>query len=235
MSSASKPVAIIPARGGSKRLPRKNVADFGGKPMLAHPIAAARESGIFRRIIVSTEDREIADIAVRYGAEVLHRPSRLADDTSGVTDVCLHSVQELRNGGDEFDEFCCIYATAALVIPDDLIVSYALLRTAPEPDMVMGVCGYPIHPFKALTKHGHFLRPMWPEENAKKSQEFPEAVASNGTIYWGRTESFLRQQTFYPERLVAYHMPHDRAVDLDTEEDLDRARMLLSMRQHRGR
>lgn len=217
-------VAIIPARGGSKRLPRKNVLEISGKPVIAYPIMVAIESGLFRRVIVSTEDREISEIALRFGAEVQSRPIELADDVSKVDDVCADTVKRLRDAGDDVDVFCCIYATAAFLEVRDLIDSYALLNSPSKPDVVMGVSSYPIHPYKALIDQGGYLAPLWPADISKKSQQSPFVVASNGTLYWARVESFLRNATFYPERLAGYTVPHDRAIDLDTPEDLERAR-----------
>lgn len=223
-------VAVIPARGGSKRLPRKNVLDLGGRPVIHYPITTALASRLFRRVIVSTEDHEIAAIAQAEGAEVLARPFEHATDTATVVDVCLHTLQVLAAEGLKPSAFCCIYATAAFLDPIDLTASLALLNEHPQADVVMGVSGYPIHPFKALRSVDGYLVPEFPDQVAAKSQNYPHLVASNGTFYWGRSGSFVANRTFYPRRLKGYALPSDRAVDLDTPEDLEWARRLQRLR-----
>src|SRR5690606_5014107 len=121
-----KPVAIIPARGGSKRLPRKNVLPFMGKPLIAWPIQVALESGLFSQVIVSTEDKEIAAVAEEYKATVILRPAHLAMDTSTVVEVCLHAIEHLQSRQSSIEAICCIYATAALIAQQDLKESYSI-------------------------------------------------------------------------------------------------------------
>ncbi|MFA9462553.1 cytidylyltransferase domain-containing protein [Thiohalorhabdus methylotrophus] len=219
-------LAIIPARGGSKRLPRKNLADLGGRPVVSRVIHTALESALFDRVVVSTEDKEIGEVAAGAGAEVHWRDPSLATDQASVIEVCSDLLGGLREVP---ERFCCLYATAAFLAPGDLKDSEAFLAGA---DVVMGVSGYPIHPYKALEESEHgFLRPKWPTENDKKSQYFPWFVASNGTFYWARTEPFLKEPTFFPNRLKGYELPPERAVDIDTVEDLQWARKLLAIQQ----
>lgn len=215
-----KRIAIIPARGGSKRVPRKNLAEINGRPMIAHPIATARASGVFERVIVSTEDREIANVSEAAGAEVFWRSEALADDQATVVAVCKELVDAIARVEAEPDIFCCIYPTALFVNVEDLIQSLALLEGASTTQVAMAVSAYAIHPYKALESVGGYLRPLWPESNQSKSQTFPRLVASNGTFYWARTASFRANPTFYPERLVGYELPPSRAIDVDTTEDL---------------
>ena len=216
-------VAIIPARGGSKRLPRKNVLPFLGRPMLAHPVDAARASGEFDAVIVSTEDSEIADAAHQAGAEVMARPASLADDKAGVVDVCLHVLDMLRAEGRPTETFCCIYATAVFITAQDLNHSHQMMAQM-RADFVMGVSRYPIHPFKAMkTGNDGFLLPLWPEQATLKGQQLPALVASNGTFYWARTEAFERTRLFYGPALAGYEIPTERAVDMDTHDDYQNA------------
>jgi pseudaminic acid cytidylyltransferase len=210
-------IAIIPARGGSKRLPRKNVLPVDGRPMLGWPIEAARKTGLFERIVVSTEDSEIAAAAREAGAEVLARPDELAGDRATVVQVCLHVLDAI-----PAVTFCCIYATAALVKPETIVAAHETLDRAPAADYVMGVSGYNYPPVQALRADAHgFLSHMWPEYRARQSQTYPELCVSNGTFVWARTAAFRRDQLFYGERLRGYRVPDAEVLDIDTREDYE--------------
>lgn len=221
-------VAIIPARGGSKRLLRKNVLPLAGKPMIAHPIQTAMESKLFSKVYVSTEDAEITAVARECGAEVIDRPDDLAGDIPGVDDVLLHVLDTLDERGQLPEEFCCIYATAALLVAQDLIESCRLLEQEPVADYVMGVSAFDIHPFKAMEpRQDDFLVPLWPKENLQRSQEYPKYLASNGTLYWARTEAFRKNRMFYGDKLRGYEVPAERAIDIDTPDDYERAKVYM--------
>jgi CMP-N-acetylneuraminic acid synthetase len=214
-------VALIPARGGSKRLPRKNILPIAGLPMLAWPIHAARESGLFDRVCVSTEDAEIAEVARRHGAEVIERPPAIAEDRSTVVQVCLHALETQP----DIDLLCCVYATACLLRSKTLIDSRALLDAAPSADFVMGVSEYEHPPVQALKADEQgFLSYMWPEWRGVQSQFQPHLVVSNGTLYWARAEALRRERSFYGSRLKGFVVPADEVADIDTAEDLERAR-----------
>ena len=219
-----KRVAIIPARGGSKRLPRKNILPLGGKPMIVHAIEAAQKSGVFDEIIVSTEDEEIASIAKEEKVRVFTREDSLATDQATVAQVCVDVLEQLKTEDNFPDYFCCIYATAAFLLPEDLIESEKLLHQSVKADVVMGVSSYPIHPYKAMAEKDGILQVVWPQEAYKKSNSFPDFVASNGTLYWAKSETFSIETDFYPERLTGYKIPAERAIDIDTPEDYELAK-----------
>jgi pseudaminic acid cytidylyltransferase len=221
-------LAIIPARGGSKRLPRKNVLPVLGRPMIEYPITAALRSDLFDEVIVSTEDKEIAGVAESAGARVMDRPMELATDKSTVTEVCLYVLDELEKIGKKPKKFCCIYATAIFLRPQDLIESYNLLMKDPPCEAVMGVSEYNLHPVQALVEKHGFLEWMWPEYEDLKSQLYPHLVCSSGSIYWNVTDTFKEKKTFYVKRLKGYEIPRGRAVDIDTEEDYRVAKALAS-------
>ncbi len=221
-----KKVAIIPARGGSKRLARKNTRLLLKKPLLAYPVEAAARSGIFDRVIVSTEDREIADAARLAGAEVFKRSNELATDTTRVVQVCRDVLERLRTEGVAPDAFCCIYATAFFVSADDLEKSFRMLIERPPADYVMGVSDYNVQPFQALKKTGAFLESFWPEYVSRQSQENPELTASNGSLYWARVSAFEKSGTFYGQNLKGYFIPKERAIDINTPEDFRLAEIL---------
>lgn len=211
-------VAIIPARSGSKRLPRKNVLPVLGKPILSYPIAAVKECSLFDDVIVSTDDREIGEAALAAGVRVLKRPVELAADRATVVQVCLHVLEELRNERISPEYFCCVYPTALFIKPEDLRDSFSLMQSEPEADFVMGVSEYSLQPVQALKSKGDFLKAMWPEYLGVQSQFQPKLVASNGTLYWARTLAFFNAKTFYGDKLKGFLIPRIRAVDIDTPE-----------------
>jgi len=213
-----KCIAIIPARGGSKRLPRKNILPINNQPMMTYPIQVAIDSGLFDDVVVSTEDDEIANIASKSGATVVVRPNKLAEDVSTVVEVCAHvlGLKQYR----EVDVFCCIYATAIFLTPGDLVEACYELNEEPVADYVMGVSQYNYHPVQALRKESDFLTSMWPEYQVQQSQQYPNLVVSNGTLYWARKRAFVHDCSFYGERLKGFCT---ESVDIDTQEDYKQA------------
>lgn len=218
-------VALIPARGGSKRLPRKNVADFLGRPILAYTAQAALTSGLFERVVVSSEDPEILDIAGRYCA-VDQRPASLATDTARVLDVCLEFLDRQEVRGQTYDVLCCLYATSPLRRASDMAEVVGLL----EPGIcafAMAVSAYPLPPHQALVANGQGgLKAMWPELLHRRSQDVPHMVCDNGSTYAVLVEDFRRERTFYGPGLRGYQMPFLHSVDIDMPEDLILARAL---------
>ena len=219
-------LAIIPARGGSKRLPRKNVLPFAGKPMLVWSAEAAQQSGQFQRVIVSTEDEEIALVAREYGLDVVMRPEHLATDASRCVDVCLHLLDELEAQGESFDALCCLYATAPLRRREDIAATMALLGDTQrnEADFAFAVVEYAHSPYQALiTEKGGYLTPAWPLVVSAKSQSLPTPVIGNGSTYAARVTAFRKYGDFYGPRLRGHVMPKLRSIDIDTLEDYEMA------------
>ena len=187
--------------------------------MMAHPIMAARATGLFAHIYVSTEDAEIAAIARRYGAEVIERPQQIAEDRSTVVQVCLHALET----HPEIDLMCCVYSTAVLLAPETLVAAHQLLGGESEADFVMGVSEYEHPPVQALkVDDSGYLSYMWPEWRGVQSQFHPHLVVSNGTLYWARRQALLEEKTFYGRRLRGFVVPNGQVSDIDTEEDLAR-------------
>jgi pseudaminic acid cytidylyltransferase len=214
--------ALIPARGGSKRLPRKNILPVAGRPILGHSIELARKSQLFETVFVSTEDREIATIAQSEGARVINRPPELAKDHSTVVEVCLHTLESFPH----ISVLCCIYATAFLLHPETLVESYTLLNDPPPADFVMGVSEFVYPPMQALKiQENGFLKYMWPEWQNIQSQFYPILKVSNGTFYWARRESLIKERTFYGMRLRGFHVPDSQVSDINTSEDLKEAKL----------
>jgi len=213
-------IAIIPARGGSKRLPRKNILSVNGRPLIAYTIEAALTSACFARVIVSTEDDEIAAVAGAAGAEVHSRDGRLASDTATVVEVCCEVLGRPDVKSRMPLRFACLLATAALRTADDIRNAAAMLVPS-RCDFVMAVTEYEKSPLQALVEQSDgSLRLMWPDLIDLPRTEAPKLVVDNGSIYWCRTEAFLAERTFYGRSLQGYRMPRERSVDVDTATDL---------------
>lgn len=221
-------IAVIPARGGSKRIPRKNIKSFCGKPIIAWPINVALLSKIFDRVIVSTDDYEIAQIAEKFGAEVpFIRPSSLSDDFTGTIDVVKHAIETLSEVGDLITDVCCIYPTAPLIQICDLEDSYAILKTG-----VWDYCfsAYEISPtllrsFKIL-KNGA-VDMVFPNFYDSRSQDLPKLYNDAGQFYWGTKSAWLNKQQFFSAKSKAIVLTSSRVQDIDTEADWVRCERLF--------
>lgn len=219
-----KSVAIIPARGGSKRLPRKNIIDFHGKPVIAYTIEAAASTSRFDRVVVSTEDEEIAEIAQRFGADVEPRPEDLATDTATVVQVCEHVLLTERERGTRYDVLCCLYATAPLRTADDIKAVMDLVVDDPRCDYAMAVTEFDLPVNQALTLGDDgLLRAAMPDLLRLRQNDVPKFCVDNGSTYVARASSFLQSLNFYGEGLTGYLMPRARSVDIDNREDLELA------------
>ena len=224
-------IAVIPARGGSKRIPRKNVQLFHGRPIIAYSIEAARGSGLFERVVVSTDDDEIAGVAREFGAETpFQRPKPLADDHTGTNAVARHAIDWFEQCGTPVDEVCCLYATAPFVNGEDLRRAHAAL--AVEVDFVFAATrfGFPVQ--RALVRNGQgMVEPMFPQWIGARSQDLPEALHDAGQFYWGWPASFQRHDVVFLARAVAYELPSNRVQDIDTPDDWVRAELLYRLAQ----
>ncbi|WP_130901809.1 pseudaminic acid cytidylyltransferase [Pseudomonas sp. Sample_23] len=219
-------VAIIPARGGSKRIPRKNLKPFDGVPMIVRSIRTALESGLFGAVVVSTDDEEIADVARANGAEVpFMRPADLADDFTGTAAVIVHALQRLP----VFDYACCVYATAPLLQARYLRQGLDLLKQHPHKSFAFSVCGFgfPVQRALTLDEEGA-LTSLYPEFRTTRSQDLPEAFQDAGQFYWGRSEAWLRGETLFSPASLPVILPRHLVQDIDTPEDWKRAEYLYA-------
>lgn len=223
-------IAIIPARGGSKRLPRKNILPLPGGIMIEFPISAALRSGLFDHVVVSTEDNEIAEISKKAGAEIVYRPSNLAKDSSTVAEVCLHTLKEYPS-----DYFCCVYATASLLNSEILIDSYKKFKVNLRADVLMGVSAFNYPPAQALRMNDYgFLEYMWPEFKGVQSQNQPVLCVSNGTFVWSKTNEFKKNKTFYSSSLMPYYVDPEHVQDVDTMDDYLRLMERMKVNENRN-
>lgn len=227
-------LAVIPARGGSKRIPRKNIKPFCGKPMIAWSIESARLSGCFDRIIVSTDDAEIAEVARTQGAEVpFMRPSELADDHTGTTPVIAHAIDWMSRNVRPVDFACCIYATAPFVQAEDLRLGFDQLRQSGA-DYVLSVASYPFPIQRAIRITASRRMEMFsPEHFNTRSQDLEEAFHDAGQFYWGRTAAWLAGKPLFSPDSAPIFLPRHRVQDIDTPEDWLRAEWLFKAMQLR--
>ncbi|MGE8411756.1 MAG: pseudaminic acid cytidylyltransferase [Pseudomonas sp.] len=221
-------VALIPARGGSKRIPRKNLKPFDGVPMIARSIAKALESGLFEQVVVSTDDPEIAELAVACGAQVpFERPASLADDFTGTAAVIVHALQALQEQGQAFEYACCIYATAPLLQQRYLRQGLELLAAHPDKAFAFSVCGFGFPVQRALTlDQDGALQALYPEFRQVRSQDLPAAYQDAGQFYWGRSRAWLQGEMLFSPRSLPVVLPRHLVQDIDTEEDWRRAEYL---------
>lgn len=227
--------AVIPARGGSKRIARKNVREFAGKPMIAYSIECALRSGLFDRVLVSTDDTEIANVALAYGAEIpFTRPAGLSDDHTGTTAVVRHATAWLQSAGVDPAAVCCIYATAPFVRESDLARGFELLERGDWHYVFAATTfRYPIfRSFKTSPNGG--VEMFFPEHFETRSQDLPEALHDAGQFYWGRPQAWLDSVRIFDTTSTVVMIPSWRAQDIDTPDDWERAQVVMSLIKQQG-
>lgn len=227
-------LAIIPARGGSKRIPRKNIKEFCGKPMIAWSIEAAQKSDCFDHIVVSTDDAEIADIAKEWGAEVpFMRPAALSDDQTGTLPVIRHAIEWFIQQRELAEQVCCIYATAPFVTPGDIRRGREIL-TATGSDYAFSVTSYPFPIQRAIKMTAQGRVEMFdPEQFNTRSQDLEEAYHDAGQFYWGRASAWLTEKKIFSPDASPVLLPRHQVQDIDTSEDWFRAELMFQAWQKR--
>ncbi len=222
-------VAIVPARGGSKRIPRKNIRPLHGVPLIVRAIDILQRSERFDRIVVSTDDDEIAEIAGRAGADIpFMRPAALADDTTGTRAVIAHAVETLAAQGQRYDLTCCTNPAAVLVTPKDYHRAFAMIA-APDCDYVLTATEYPAPIQRALRRTpGGGIAMLYPEYALTMSQEFEPFYHDAGQFNLARSQLWLGSGEMYTDRTRMLLLPRGRVVDIDTEEDWEIAERLCT-------
>lgn len=212
-------VAIITARGGSKRIPRKNIKEFCGKPIIAYSIEAALESGLFEDVIVSTDDEEIARIAREYGASVpFMRSAETSDDHAGTDDVIAEVVERLQQNGAAYDEICCLYPTAPFVTSRKLVESHCAMESA-NASSVMPVVEFEFPPQRGYMIKEGALQLVDEQAYPMRSQDLERVYHDCGQFYWCRTVDFLRDRSLLQKDTIPYIVPPVEVQDIDTEND----------------
>jgi len=221
-------LAVIPARGGSKRIPRKNIKPFCGKPMIAWSIEAAIASQCFDRIIVSTDDDEIAEIAKAYGAEVpFIRPPVLSDDYTGTIPVIAHATHWQNKNGEAPTDVCCIYATAPFLQITDLQIGLQALKKT-NADYAFSVTSYPFPIQRAIRiTTANRIEMFQPEKFNARSQDLEEAWHDAGQFYWGKANAWLDGKLIFSPDTIPIMLPRHRVQDIDTIDDWIRAELMF--------
>ena len=223
-------VAVIPARGGSKRIPRKNIRKFSGKPIIAYSIEKALLSDLFGKVIVSTDDDEINSIAKQFGAECpFKRPAQLSNDYAGTTEVIAHAIKWMENQGWTLNGVCCIYPTAPLLDVELLKISYDIFIKG-KWDYVFSATEY-VYPversFKVLDKRG--LKLLIPENYNRRSQDLTPTFHDAGQFYWGSPEAWVEDRPIFSGRSTIIKLPAYGATDIDTDDDWKRAELMYKI------
>ena len=225
-------LCVIPARGGSKRIPRKNIKEFCGKPMIAWSIEAAKASDCFDRIIVSTDDEEIAELAKSYGAEVpFMRPAELSDDYAGTTAVIAHAINTLAEHSQPPAYVCCVYATAPFVQAEDIKRGLEALKST-NAAYAFSITSYefPIQRAIRITQNQR-VEMFQPEYFETRSQDLEEAWHDAGQFYWGQASAWLESMPIFSRNSAPVHLPRNRVQDIDTPEDWERAEWMFTALQ----
>lgn len=214
-----KNIAIIPARGGSKRIPRKNIKDFLGKPIIAYSIEAAIKSGVFDEIMVSTDDLQIAEIAQKFGATVpFLRSAELSDDNATTSAVLIEVLNEYKKTGQSFNYGCCIYACAPFINPQKIKSGLELMRKKQANGAIpVTKFSYPIQ--RALKIEDEKLSMIDPKNLNARSQDLAPTYHDIGQYYWFNAENLLEEKTLFPKNSVAIITPEIEVQDIDTRED----------------
>jgi pseudaminic acid cytidylyltransferase len=219
-------IAIIPARGGSKRIPRKNIKNFLGKPIIAYSIEVALDSKLFDKVIVSTDDKEIARISKEYGAEVpFFRPKELSGDFTGVNDVVKDTINWLLKHNTRVDYACCIFATAPFIEKKYLAEGFEELQNSNK-SFALAVTSFAFPIQRAIKIKNNNMNMFYPEHFTTRSQDLEEAYHDAGSFCWGRSKAFLDNEVSFSERSIPILLPRHLVQDIDTLEDWRRAELM---------
>lgn len=238
-------IAIIPARGGSKRIKQKNIRPFCGRPIIEYSLQVAQDSGLFGEILVSTDCPEISALAQTCGARVIQRPTELADDVTPLMPVVKHAIAWLEApakstppSNERFDSpiqsVCCILATAPFLSVHDLKKSFERLHERADADFVVPVTSFPFPIQRGLKIVDDQLTFFWPEHELTRSQDLPESFHDAGQFYWGSKRAWLEKNRIFSSLTIPYPMPRHRVQDLDTLEDWTRAEQMFQIQKQRN-
>lgn len=224
-------VAIIPARGGSKRIPGKNIKPFHGKPVISYAIELTLASKLFDQVLVSTECSEIARIASTAGASVpFTRPIELADDFTGTGPVINHAINWLQDNGFDPEFVCCIYPATPLLTVDLLSLGYKTLVSNPDKSFAFSVCkySYPVNRSLIFNENKEICM-LFPENAGERTQDLAEVFHDAGQFYWGRSAAFLRGESMFGSAAIPIFLPRQRAIDMDDLEDWNEAEAMFEL------
>jgi pseudaminic acid cytidylyltransferase len=228
-------LCVIPARGGSKRIPRKNVKPFFGKPMIAWSIHAALQSACFDHVVVSTDDPEIAEVARHHGATVpFLRPAELSDDYTGTIPVVRHAIEWFNNQGSPVEQVCCLYATAPFVRAEDIQRGLeSLTNSAADYAFTLTSFEFPVQRAIRITAAGR-VEMLNPDHFSTRSQDLEETYHDAGQFYWGKAHAWLEEKIIFSSHSVPVILPRHQVQDIDTLEDWERAEWMFRAAQERS-
>jgi CMP-N-acetylneuraminic acid synthetase len=228
MLKNNKILAIIPARGGSKRLPGKNIRPIAGKPLIAHSIDVSLQSKYINRVIVSTDDEKITEVSKRYGAEVLKRSTELSQDSTPTIDVVFHVLDELKKDGYNPDIIILLQPTSPLRTVDDVDKSIELFAKLKSAQSLVSVTAFSHSPFWAIKIENNFLKSVFGKKYfLMRGQDLSTLFRPNGAIFISKPNILRKYKTFYAPKAVAYKMPPERSIDIDDITDLKLAEFLM--------
>lgn len=224
-----KNLCIIPARGGSKRIPRKNIKPFMGKPIMAYSIEAALKSGLFEEVMVSTDDEEFAEVARKFGATVpFFRSEATANDYAGTADVIFEVLNEYEKRGKVFDNFCCLYSTAPFVSSERLEEAYNLLNDKVDASFTLVQYSYPIQ--RSLRKNAEgYVEMNFPQYLGSRSQDLEPIYHDAGQFYFVKVKTFFEEKTLWCKRTAPLVLSELEVQDLDTLTDWQLAEMKFNL------
>ena len=228
-------ICVIPARGGSKRIPRKNIKEFNGKPIIAYSIEAALKSNCFDQVIVSTDDDEIAEVAKKYGAQVpFSRPDELSNDYVGTIPVIKHAIEWMEDDKSSVENVCCLYATAPFIRPQIISQAYQQLNNS-KADYCFSVTSF-VFPIQRAIKivEKNKVSMFYPEHFNTRSQDLEEAYHDAGQFYWGKAQAFKDELQIFTEVATPYILPRYLVQDIDPPEDWIRAESMYRVLQETG-
>tara|TARA_B100001093_G_scaffold512193_1_gene581579 strand:+ start:1156 stop:1839 length:684 start_codon:yes stop_codon:yes gene_type:complete len=223
-------IAVIPARGGSKRIHRKNIKKFNGKPMIIWAIETAKKSKLFDYIVVSTDDNEIKELSEQNGAIApFIRPSNISDDDTPTVPVISHAIKEIDKIYQHVDYACCIYPCSPMLLASDLVTSFNLLKSSGE-NFVYPIAEYPHSIFRAMTQYKNGkMKFLYPEYELSRTQDLEETFHDAGQFYWGKAEAWRKLKKMHTDGL-GMKIPSYRVVDIDTEDDWKRAELIFKQK-----
>jgi len=220
-----KCIAIIPARGGSKRFPRKNIYLFKKRPIISYTIRAALKSNSFHKVVVSSEDEEIKNISKKYGAEIHHRPKELSGDRVKVADVLLNCIDFYEKNKEKFDVVCCLFPTSPLRDYLDIRSVIKLIKKE-KGDYVMAITKMPYPYWQSLKeKEKNLFYPVWPKLIDKSSQEMGEFYVDNGSTYAIKIDALKKYKSLNGKKIIGYKMDFKKSIDIDYYEDFELAKL----------
>lgn len=225
--------AIILARGGSKRIPGKNVRPFCGKPIIQYTIDAAMKSGVFDRVVVSTDSEQIAALSVQMGAEVpFIRPAPLADDYTTTIEAMRHAVETLTASGESVDYACCLYSASPFILSSDVSRGLELLMADPSAEFAFPVTTFPYSIFRSLQRNGDRVEMLYPEHESTRSQDLIEAYHDAGQFYWGTVSAWTGDSGIFSGRSIGIPIRRQNVQDIDTAEDWELAELMYKVQNN---